>query len=87
MQDETMIARVITYLGFGSIIFLTIRFKNEMVQMIREMHIIYVTVLLFLSTWQQESIWQMSVLYGLIIAVVWVVFFTYDEKKQTEGNH
>lgn len=87
MQDETMIARVITYLGFGSIIFLTIRFKNEMVQMIREMHIIYVTALLFLSTWQQESIWQMSVLYGLIIAVVWVVFFTYDEKKQTEGNH
>ena len=57
------------------------------VQMIREMHIIYVTALLFLSAWQQESIWQMSVLYGLIIAVVWVVFFTYDEKKQTEGNH
>lgn len=87
MQDETMIARVVTYLGFGIIIFLTVRFKNEMVQMIREMHIIYVTALLFLSAWQQESIWQMSVLYGLIIAVVWVVFFTYDEKKQTEGNH
>lgn len=86
MQEELMLTRIITSIGYGMILFLIIRFKNHIQSMVRETNIIYFMAFLFLSAWQKESIWQYSVLSTAMISSVLIVLFTYYEKKHMEVN-
>lgn len=79
--EEALLTKIVTVLGFGTILLFTISYQAKFQSMMREMNMIYIMAFLFLSAWQFEAIWQLAVLTAIIIGSVWVILYTYNEKR------
>lgn len=84
VYDETGLTRIVTVIGFSCILFMTVRWKEPRQLTTLEVNVLYFMAFLFLSAWQQGRIWQLSVLYALIVSGILIGLYTYFEKKHME---